>query len=1751
MNHNNEQLEQELLELHYGLLEDTEAQNLRTLIETDVEVAKAWAKTLEMAGQFANAAKLAGAADVANVGNRLRPPVVSQPGLDDSRMSDSQIVKSALASIPPLKKTNDHSTTLDRQNAQSQNQSSIAPARLERKPKTDKELAEQVKQRRRWCNRAMVAIASLAALVLVVLSSRYVSEMPTSPATAIRIDAESATGNGLARNSFEFVTSQMASRSADSLLGVSTTLLINIRVGNAIIHKDRVLTDRFGCASYSVPAGLKLPKDASLDVRTTTGWSLTVPLESTRCLTYLSADKPVYRPGETVRFRSLSLERYTLRPNIDLPIRFEMLDPSGATVNGATIDGVTDHGVGNGEFRIPSSAPGGEYTLVAKSLDGFFPDETRAIQVRNYRVPRFKKDLEFKRRSYGPGELVEADFEATRAEGGPLANQNVMITAKVDGEVVFEKGSITDASGTCAISFKLPEHISKGNGQLSVAIDDGGTQEVKSKTIPIQLGKVDVAFYPEGGYLVDGLANRVYFSARNPLGDPIHIAGEILDRSGNRVAKIETVRDGMGRFEFTPRAGELYLVKVTDPVDVTNSPTLPKVVKDLPVLSTGSGVFANDENIKFAIKSLRAQKIVIRAVCRGQLVADQDLELKPGTSSMEMELPIDVEGVIRLTVLNASVQPASPLVERLVYREPRRKLTVKIDEDASMLERTPGEPVRLSLAVFDENGQPAPAILGIAVVDDAALSLEEDEQPELPTHFLLTSEIEKPEDLEHANFYLSGSDESRESLDLLLGTQGWRRFVSSGVASATGELTTAGFSEQLARLIELDGKPASSVMLGNVNAVNKQWDRYSLTVSSNWKSLVGSLTWLVLPLIVILLIIYLMRPRLKLATHAGLMLLVACGYLAVLGCGAAPRGDASFRKSKQGEPAVVADDPAPKKLNDAMAFDDDEEEYEEEEFTGDADESRTPSNTANLADSNAGFGGRSKRGDKEKAWIVDHEPIHDGMFEEDDYEKIDRDKMEFFDPVRSIPESKLIELLRSRGIDPNSLGDQLLDELRFPVREYAHQHVSTKPNVREDFTETLYWQPLLITGSDGTATIRFDLSDSVTTFKVLVDAHSNEGRIGTGGGGVVSRLPLQIEPKMPLAVTAGDRIDLPVAVINATNADLSVGLTIKTDGAFELVGPSSHEWMLNNRERTRRHFGLKVLQGKNETDATIELTGTSSSLSDAIRKTIKVSPSGYPRRESVSGVMDEKVSVVLPIPTDAVPGSVAVTLKAYPSPLADLMAGVESILREPHGCFEQTSATNYPNTMALQYLQTNRLANPETTRRAKSLLDKGYQKLVSFECDKLGYEWFGSDPGHEALSAFGLLQFTDMARVMQVDVAMIARTRNWLMERRDGEGGFKRNPRHLHVWSVQQQIVDAYVLWALTESDLASGNPQRAATEMVKELNQLNTVARDSDDPYLIGLAAASMMNVNRTDEAEFLLDKLVKLQKETGQLVGKTTVTQSGGISKDVETTAIAVLAWTKNPAKYAEAYRSAAKWLVKNRQGNGGFGSTQATVLALKALVAYSKNASAVCAGSTLFVKRNNKVIGQVRLPEDAKNGSVVEITGLGSQLKPGETEIELCADGVKQLPFSVEVLYHTLTPPSDDRCPLELTTKFENTSGKDGQVDSGATLRVKVAMTNKTEQGQPMTVATIGLPGGVEPRVAQLNELQEAGIFDYYEIRPREVICYWRTIAPSETKNIEFDVTAEIAGKYTGPASRAYLYYTAEQKVWTEPLSIEIAK
>lgn len=73
-----------------------------------------------------------------------------------------------------------------------------------------------------------------------------------------------------------------------------------------------------------------------------------------------------------------------------------------------------------------------------------------------------------------------------------------------------------------------------------------------------------------------------------------------------------------------------------------------------------------------------------------------------------------------------------------------------------------------------------------------------------------------------------------------------------------------------------------------------------------------------------------------------------------------------------------------------------------------------------------------------------------------------------------------------------------------------------------------------------------------------------------------------------------------------------------------------------------------------------------------------------------------------------------------------------------------------------------------------SKLKDGYKLLTTYQATDKGYEWFGASPAHEALTAYGIMQFQEMKQTTNlVDDKMLASATNWLISRKDLQGGFK------------------------------------------------------------------------------------------------------------------------------------------------------------------------------------------------------------------------------------------------------------------------------------------------------------------------------------------------------------------------------------------
>lgn len=699
----------------------------------------------------------------------------------------------------------------------------------------------------------------------------------------------------------------------------------------------------------------------------------------------------------------------------------------------------------------------------------------------------------------------------------------------------------------------------------------------------------------------------------------------------------------------------------------------------------------------------------------------------------------------------------------------------------------------------------------------------------------------------------------------------------------------------------------------------------------------------------------------------------------------------------------------------------------------------------------------------------------------------------------------------------------------FPAPIYGGTAV---PAVRTDFRETIHWVPQIRTGTDGTATVAFYLSDAVTSFRVFSEGVGG-GRAGRDESVLDCRLPFSMNVKLPLEVSAGDQILVPLTLTNEVDDKIDIDVKASFGTMVTVKGDVGGTKTLQRNSRDSIFYDLDVTGISGTSQVTFSAAG--SGLKDEFERELVVVPRGFPIEQGFAGTLKDKVTHTVDTGA-AIDGTIEGIVRFYPSPTATLIAGLDGMLREPSGCFEQTSSTNYPNIMILTYLEKNNVAAPEIMARAQRLLDSGYKKLTGFETPEQGYEWFGGAPGHEALSAYGLLEFQDMKAVYgDVDGTMVARTGAWLKQRRDGKGGYLRNSRALDSFGgASAAVTDAYITYALSEAKTPGID-----AEIQAEARR----ASSTSDCYELALATNTLFNAGKVSEGEAAAKKLAALQDASGAwLKASQSITRSGGENLQMETTALSILALLKAKGAWPDHTRTGIEWLMKHRGSSGQWGATQATVLSLKAFLSYTDATKNTQGPGSVIVQVNGKVLKSVTYEAGHKDPIIID--GLGSLMTKGKNEVRLLIDGKDALPYTLGVTFNSARPATSAESVVDLKITLDKTTARMGEA-----VRATAVVKNKTSTGQPMTLARIGIPGGLVYQDWQLKKLREDGKIAFYETRAREVILYFRDLGPSQERQIPIDLVAQVPGSYEGPASSAYLYYTDEFKTWADPLKIAI--
>lgn len=285
----------------------------------------------------------------------------------------------------------------------------------------------------------------------------------------------------------------------------------------------------------------------------------------------------------------------------------------------------------------------------------------------------------------------------------------------------------------------------------------------------------DLQFFPEGGELIANVENKVAFKAVNTRGQGMSMQGVILDDNGNRIGSFSTSHNGMGSFLITPEARQLYFAVVeTEEFGQIKIP-LPQARKD--GIAVQVDPFAG-ENIYLQITGspqYKNQDLYLLVQSRGNIAYAATGRFSK--SRMETRIPQNrlPHGINQLTWFN---NEGIPLAERLIYIDrpaiTRTRLT-------GIPERTtPREKVKMQLVVENEQGLGQNGSYSIAVrqLFDQGSKLE---TSSIRDYLDLRSELKGT--IEDPGHYFDGSPEATAHLDLLLMTQGWRRFDWKAIAA--------------------------------------------------------------------------------------------------------------------------------------------------------------------------------------------------------------------------------------------------------------------------------------------------------------------------------------------------------------------------------------------------------------------------------------------------------------------------------------------------------------------------------------------------------------------------------------------------------------------------------------------------------------------------------------------------------------------------------------------------------------------------------------------------------------------------------------------------------------------------------------------------------------------------------------------------------------------------------------------------------
>jgi len=281
---------------------------------------------------------------------------------------------------------------------------------------------------------------------------------------------------------------------------------------------------------------------------------------------------------------------------------------------------------------------------------------------------------------------------------------------------------------------------------------------------------LQVQFFPEGGDLINGLTSKVAFKITGSNGKSREAKAIIFNQDGKFITQAASISQGMGFFVLRPEQGQSYHAEFNEEGEIIKFP-LPDALQEGYLLKVNhkSGrppSISMQTNIKDGLNGA-----FIIGQMKGQICFT--IEGKPNAMELEGQLPtLELpDGICQFTLFDAK---GEPVCERLIFiQNPQNQINIDIQTNKFIY--GPRDEVKGELEINDFELEEVAANISCSVIDLAAVGGDESGN-NIQSYLLLSSDLHGP--IEHPAFFLDSMDtRHRLMLDLLMMTQGWRRFV--------------------------------------------------------------------------------------------------------------------------------------------------------------------------------------------------------------------------------------------------------------------------------------------------------------------------------------------------------------------------------------------------------------------------------------------------------------------------------------------------------------------------------------------------------------------------------------------------------------------------------------------------------------------------------------------------------------------------------------------------------------------------------------------------------------------------------------------------------------------------------------------------------------------------------------------------------------------------------------------------------------